>query len=247
MLKVAIVSLRRHTSMEPFLLYDGGDNDLLRWLGTHDVGVIRHRCRLYPELERLSAETGNPAFLDHGPGVLLKVDLAELCAEHGWGCERILFCDCDVMFQSDPANDWPTLAGACFAVGPEDVPGEPELFNTGVMLIDIASMLPRAEPFRRFLAAILPEAVRISWDQHAYRIFFRRDEWRPLRDELNWKPYWGFNPAARIVHFHGPKPWMRGDIASGRIDAIHAPLAVPSFIEWCALWDAYLVEATGNG
>jgi hypothetical protein len=40
---------------------------------------------------------------------------------------------------------------------------------------------------------------------------------------------------------------MRGDIASGRIDAIHAPLAVPSFIEWCALWDAYLDEAAGNG
>ena len=23
---------------------------------------------------------------------------------------------------------------------------------------------------------------------------------------FNWKPYWGFNPLAKIVHFHGPKP-----------------------------------------
>jgi hypothetical protein len=22
----------------------------------------------------------------------------------------------------------------------------------------------------------------------------------------NWKPYWGFSPAAALVHFHGPKP-----------------------------------------
>ena len=27
-----------------------------------------------------------------------------------------------------------------------------------------------------------------------------------LPDELNWKPYWGLNSNAEIVHFHGPKP-----------------------------------------
>jgi hypothetical protein len=242
MLKVAILSLRRHTSLEPVVVYDGGDNYLSRWITGYGVELIQHRCLLHPALERLASATGDPSRIAHGAGILLKADLADICAERGGGGERILFCDCDVMFQADPSNDWPALDGACFAVGPEEAAGAPERFNTGVMLIDVPAMLPRAGAFRRFLAEILPEAAKISWDQHAYRLFFRPGEWRPLRAELNWKPYWGPNPAARIVHFHGPKPWMRADIASGRIDPAHAPLAVPSFYEWCARWDAFFAE-----
>jgi hypothetical protein len=26
-----------------------------------------------------------------------------------------------------------------------------------------------------------------------------------LSDELNWKPYWGINPNASIIHFQGAK------------------------------------------
>ena len=28
----------------------------------------------------------------------------------------------------------------------------------------------------------------------------------PLPLEYNWKPYWGYNPDAKIIHFHGMKP-----------------------------------------
>ncbi len=28
----------------------------------------------------------------------------------------------------------------------------------------------------------------------------------PLPDRFNWKAYWGDDPGATIVHFHGPKP-----------------------------------------
>ncbi|MGH7997045.1 MAG: hypothetical protein ACREFX_11900 [Opitutaceae bacterium] len=243
MLKVAILSLRRHTDLQPVVVYDGGDNVLARWLAGYGVEVIRHRCRLYPELERLAAATGDPAYLNHGPGILLKADLADLCSARGWGTDRIVFCDCDVMFLGDPAPDWPELEGACFAAAPEDDPSAPERLNTGVMLIEVSAMLPRAEPFRRFLAGILPEAAKVSWDQHAYRLFFGRDDWRSLRPELNWKPYWGVNPSAKILHFHGPKPWMRANRAAGPLDPLHAPLAGPGFAEYCARWDAFVAEA----
>lgn len=243
MLKVAIQSLRRHTRMEARVVYDGGDNYLYRWLVGYGVPVIHHRSSFYPALERLAQEADDPAILSHGAGILLKADLPELCAEHGWGGEQVLFCDCDVMFQGDPAPDWPALGAACFAAGPEEDPGAPERFNTGVLLLNLPAMLPRAAEFRRFLESILPEAARISWDQHAYRRFFRAEEWRPLRPELNWKPYWGYNPAARIVHFHGPKPWMRPQLAQGRVDPVHAPLVGPGFESYCARWDAFFAEA----
>ena len=38
--------------------------------------------------------------------------------------------------------------------------------------------------------------------------------WDRLRPELNWKPYWGENADAKIIHFHGPKPFQRDYIES---------------------------------
>ncbi len=243
MLKVAVLSLQQHTPLEPILIYDGRENALTRWMDCHGVEIIRHRCLLYPELVRRAAETGNGAYLAHGPGVLIKADLPDLCAARGWADERVVFCDCDVMFQGDPTPDWPDLAGRCFAAGPEESPLLPDRFNTGVMLMDMAVMLPRAAAFRNFLAEILPEAVKISWDQHAYRLFYGTNDWLPLRAELNWKPYWGFNPSARIIHFHGPKPWMRADIAAGRVDPVHAELAGEPYRAYCEHWDTYFAES----
>ncbi|MBJ3763921.1 hypothetical protein ILP92_14305 [Maribius pontilimi] len=33
----------------------------------------------------------------------------------------------------------------------------------------------------------------------------RRLAYSDLPLENNWKPYWGTDPDARIIHFHGPK------------------------------------------
>lgn len=32
-----------------------------------------------------------------------------------------------------------------------------------------------------------------------------KGRWDRLAPEYNWKPYWGLNPNAKIVHFHGIK------------------------------------------
>ena len=56
-----------------------------------------------------------------------------------------------------------------------------------------------------------------SWDEAAYRWFYRDDNgplWDRLRPELNWKPYWGESAQAKIIHFHGPKPFQRDHIES---------------------------------
>ena len=47
------------------------------------------------------------------------------------------------------------------------------------------------------------------------RAFFG-DNYTALSRTLNWKPYWGWNPEAEIVHFHGPKPVaIRNFLAEG--------------------------------
>ena len=247
MLKAAITSLQRHTRLEPYVVYDGRPNTLTTWLESRGVGLIHHRCLLYPELVRLDRETGDPLFLRHGPGILLKLDLTDLCVERGWGRENVLFCDCDVLFQGDPAGELPDLSASFFAAAPEDDPGAPERLNTGVMLINVSNLHPYSPALREFMVRILPEAVRTSWDQDAFRRFFRHGGWKQLPAELNWKPYWGVNPLARIVHFHGPKPFLRTEIAAGRVHATHAPLLGPGFDHYCKCWDEAFAESARTG
>jgi len=43
-------------------------------------------------------------------------------------------------------------------------------------------------------------------DQGAYHEFYQGKFYVVGLPSFNWKAYWDFNPHAKIVHFHGPKP-----------------------------------------
>ena len=83
-----------------------------------------------------------------------------------------------------------------------------------------------------------------SWDEAAYRWFYRESNgplWDRLRPELNWKPYWGENAQARIVHFHGPKPFQRDYIDSDWPEL--KPFTGGAYLEQVKRWDELLEEA----
>ena len=44
-----------------------------------------------------------------------------------------------------------------------------------------------------------------GYDQELLQLYYK-GRWDPLSPVYNWKPHWGAQPRARIVHFHGPKP-----------------------------------------
>jgi hypothetical protein len=244
MVKVAITTMRKYTNaLEPYVVYDGWPNAFTDWLQAHQVGVIYRRSLLYPKLIQLDRETKDKAYLNHGPGVLLKLDLTNICKELGWKDEQIIFFDCDIIFTGDPTSLWTSLEGKCFAVAAEDDPNVPERLNTGVMLIDVEALHKHSDALRRYTSENLPELIQISWDQHAYKMYFKELGWAVLPAELNWKPYWGINPNARIVHFHGPKPFLRSEIAAGRVHEAHKPLVSGAFYHYCDLYDKALVEA----
>ena len=99
--------------------------------------------------------------------------------------------------------------------------------------------------FRDYIRSHLDELPAVSWDQGAYRGFYRSRTGQPLWDllapELNWKPYWGDYGRAKIIHFHGPKPFQRNYIDS------HWPelkfLTGGCYDELCDLWEELLKEA----
>jgi hypothetical protein len=124
--------------------------------------------------------------------------------------------------------------------------------NTGVMLMNLKNLLAVDESFRKFVISNLEEFP--CWDQSAYQWFYRgprnqffhRNGWDRLPIEYNWKPYWGDYSSAKIIHFHGPKPFQRELVKSGGSPKILQELARGSYDELCTLWDKTLEEAESN-
>ena len=118
---------------------------------------------------------------------------------------------------------------------------ESEAINSGVMLLNLPALRQLEPAFQEFMHRHLAECAELT-DQWVYRSFFRRG-WGLLPTALNWKPYWGDNPDARIVHFHGPKPFLRAAIAAGTAAPVQREMARGAFGSYCDAWDACLSGA----
>ena len=232
---VAVLSALQHTSLHPHLLFDGKScafTDRLQRLG---VTVVFHRSSLFDAINL--ARPGDTDWQTIAHGAFLRIDIPQLDAESGF----VLYTDCDVMFQQEP-----TLAGIeprYFAVAPEFVIGDYVNMNTGVMVINLAGMRSIAGEFDGFIRSGLADFP--AYDQGALREFFS-GKYDHLPEKLNWKPYWGNNPDAEIIHFHGPKPPHARRMLSGDLTDL-PPVLVQMFLShiqnYTALdqvWHAYL-------
>lgn len=136
---------------------------------------------------------------DKYSGHWLRVDLPSIEVDD----DIVLYTDVDVMFVGQPIiRQTPRY----LAAAPETYRWRYPHFNSGVMILNLVAL---RQVHHTFVATIESRMAK-GWrppghDQVSYNKFFR---WRytPMRSRMNWKPYWGANPDARIVHFHGPKP-----------------------------------------
>ena len=216
MLKVAVSTAQKHTSLIPHLIYDGRENDFTSWLRKHDVRILRHRSLFRKALSELGRKKGNPHFEAALSGAFSRVELPEMVTSLG-GAERVLYTDCDVIFTAEVVPELEANRCEYFAVAPEGVQNDYVNMNTGVMLMNTRRLRESWPDFREYIAQNLAKLEKESWDEAAYRWFYRDANgplWDKLRPELNWKPYWGENPAAKIIHLHGPKPYQRDHIES---------------------------------
>jgi hypothetical protein len=216
MLMVAVHTARKFTSLVPHFIYDGSDNDFTAWLRRHDVRIIRHRSLFRDSLAELGRQKGNPHFEAALSGAFSRVELPEIVARLG-GADRVLYTDCDVIFAGEVVPELNSNPCRYFAVAPEGVQDDYVNMNTGVMLMDPARLCETLPEFRAYIAQNLAALEKESWDEAAYRWFYRDSNgplWDRLRPELNWKPYWGECAEAKIIHFHGPKPYQRDLIES---------------------------------
>lgn len=243
MIMVAVHTAKKFTSLEPYCIYDGGENEFTEWLTRHDVRIVRHRSFVREQLEELGRRKGNPHLAAALSGAFSRVELPELLEQLG-GADRVLYTDCDVIFLGEVVPELEANPCEYFAVAPESAQDDYLNMNTGVMLMNTARLRQSLPEFREYISQNLAELERESWDEAAYRWFYRESNgplWDRLRPELNWKPYWGENAQARIIHFHGPKPYQRDHIDSHwpELKAFTGG-AYPALVE---RWAALLEEA----
>jgi hypothetical protein len=216
MIMVAVHTARKFTSLVPHCIYDGGDNDFTQWLTRHGVRIIRHRSFFREPLTELGRHKGNPHFGPALSGAFSRVELPEI-VDRLDGAARVLYTDCDVIFAAEVVPELEANSCEYFAVAPEGKQDDYVNMNTGVMLMNIDRLRESLPEFREYILKNLAALERESWDEAAYRWFYRDGNgplWDKLRPELNWKPYWGECAQAKIIHFHGPKPFQRDHIES---------------------------------
>jgi lipopolysaccharide biosynthesis glycosyltransferase len=242
MAQVAIFSALKHTSLQPHLIFDGPDCDLTRWVRRQGGTVLFRQSFLKERLAELSRRPESPFASAHGNGVYLRAEIPDILRENAWDDARVLYTDNDVMFtpKFDP-EAFPGLDCA-FAVAAEGNPHDYSVINSGIMLINCAKMEEVNPVFKSFLRFDLPMAVTRDWDQHSYKVFFGR-RFNRLEPTFNWKTYWGRHDDARIIHFHGPKPFLRDAIRAKACDPMHLSLVSDFYWECCEQFDRHLQEA----
>jgi hypothetical protein len=210
-IEVMVRSAAANTSLEPHMIYCGPPDDpILAFAKSHGVNVIQRQPSILPDLERIKAKFPD-YLLGVATGAFLRIDLPIICQDLGFDDQYVLYTDLDVMFLGDiPAVETEAfLRPALFSCAPETAQTDWVGMNTGVMVMNVKALLDDYSAFRSFVTSgdtLYYELYKEdgSFDQSAYQRYYA-SKWDKLPVEYNWKPYWGFNEDALIVHFHGPK------------------------------------------
>ncbi len=271
MIKVAVHTALRYTSLVPYCLYDGQDCALTDWLQGRGVTIIPCRSRFYGGLKALAEARNEARILTFGAGTFLRVEIPKIAAERGFTDEYMLYTDCDIMFLRDVLPDLQSVRPRYFAVAPEADRNNYYAMNVGVMLMNVPALARTDAGLTEFIETFLAELSTppLGFDQTAYqryyfplerglmrlhvndrwvrRLGYRLNrvipyQWDRLPLSLNWKPYWGDIERAALLHFHGPKPQQKDYQNLNLPDAIRG-LQSGAYEEMSELWYRHLADA----
>jgi hypothetical protein len=202
----AVRSAQRNTTLKAHLIYDGQENTFISALRSMGVSIILHRVSFYDALAEYSADK-DCWYLPVAAGAFLRLDIPIIETTE----QLVLYTDCDVIFRREPnffRSEPPTYFGATSQTAKH---GD---MNSGVMLINVPHMRTDHPELTEFVR----NNLHFGLDQEILRAFYG-NRYDPIDRSLNWKPYWGVNPNAQIIHWHGPKPvWVEKRLADPALD-----------------------------
>lgn len=194
LIKAAVESALKNTTLEPHFLYDGKPDELTEWLENRGVKVIYHRVSFYDVLKK--AYSKNDLYIP--AGAYLRCEIPTIENDD----MVVLYTDCDVLFLKD-VNEENAPHPEYFACSSQFKKTDFVDFNTGVMFMNVKKL---AESYDEFVQFIRKNVGKFDvLDQSAYQQFYGVKN-EPLDVKFNHKPYWGVDEQAVILHYHGPKP-----------------------------------------
>jgi hypothetical protein len=212
LLEVTLKTARKNTTLDLYCLYDGTPDDpactIMRKYGVH---VVFHRITFEKELlelytpEYMQQRLGRVEEMEGVIGTFTRMDVPLLEADE----EFVLFCDVDVMFLQDIRQEELPRPKYC-AAAPEirqdwdvSLRGH-KYFNAGVMYLNVSGMRKKRDAFLSMLRQ--KQSSKIECFDQGYLNHLCEQDFDELGLEYNWKPYWGINGNAKIVHMHAAKP-----------------------------------------
>lgn len=194
-LVAALESCRSETKLHPVCVCDAPDRGLLDILAKYDVQVAI-RTPAFAEVFRRTTLEGFDPTVAEAHYLRLEIPLIETREEY------ILYTDCDVLFTMDPPLN--EVRPAYIAAAPESQRYNRLYFNAGVMVMNVPACRQAYGAVQDLVLSRLKNGIHRAYSQGDLNGFF----WSAVQylpAEYNWKPYWGRNANALIVHFHGPK------------------------------------------
>lgn len=195
LLDVAIKSALKNTNFEVYVIFDGNKNVLNL---PKEVTIIEHRHRCYETFKNSKRD------LTTSSGAFLRTEIPFLMKKNNIIDDYFLYTDYDVIFQKGDYSQIDTLKPQVFAASPEANINDWGYVNTGVMVGNFDFFIQNDQYILNYITENF-ENLDV-WDQSMYNNLFIKDLIR-LPTIFNWKPYWGINNDANIIHFHGPKPY----------------------------------------
>lgn len=208
MLKVTLISARRNTSLHLVCLYDGKVNDAIyKLLKEFNVEIIIHQLpykqelmEIYPR-EWMLKELGKEIEYNRIFGTFMRMEIPNIETEE----EYVLYSDLDVIFNNDILlENLPRPAYLAAAPEFEREIEKMDYFNAGVLLINIQGMKLKYLTFLEMMKKRKRNTAGLFDQGYLNELCFEDMDILPI--EYNWKPYWGINEKAKLIHFHGMKP-----------------------------------------
>lgn len=206
MLRLCLKSARENTSLDLYALYDGeiGDNSY-NIFKENGVNVILCKCSFTDKLKKYYANSRFEGLLNSVErmlGCFMKFDIALYEKDD----DVVLYSDIDTMFLKDipkEAFNVKTLAAAPEVDKNFDIIKGNKYFSAGIMMLNIPELTKRREKLFEMLDNNI-QPYQECWDQGFFNELYKND-FEPMGLEYNWKPYWGINDEAIIIHIHGLK------------------------------------------
>lgn len=198
MLEVAIITCIQNTKFKPNVICDKHWDPLERLKDKYNINIIYHSGEVFSTFIKLYK---HDARLTGIAGTYLRAEIP-LIEETD---EYVLYTDTDVIFNNPNIGKIPIPAPELFAAAPEFDINNWSYFNAGCMLMNVKNLKAEYKNFANYVIPNFKTLFNHAHDQGAYNYLYS-GKWTKLPPEYNWKPNWGINEKAVIIHFHGPKP-----------------------------------------